>query len=67
MTRAEAREHGRRIRALLAELVIARGWPVKAAAYELGINRKTCEWHVAQLRRRIRTGTDRLLGVETVK
>jgi FixJ family two-component response regulator len=67
MTWSEIQARTKSIRGQLAELVIARGWPVKAAAYELGINRKTCEWHVAQLRRRIRTGTDRLLGVETVK
>jgi len=58
MTWADKIERSQRLRARLAELVIARGWPVKAAAYELGINRKTCEWHIAQLKKMIRAGTE---------
>jgi predicted transcriptional regulator len=58
MTWSEIQARTKSIRGQLAELVIARGWPVKAAAYELGINRKTCEWHVWKLKRLIRAGTE---------
>lgn len=61
MTRAESREHGRRIRARLAELVIAKHWPTKQAAFELGLGAKATEWHVAKLKAQIRTSTNSLL------
>lgn len=64
MSRAEAREHGRRVRARLAELVIARHWPPKQAAFELGIGVRVAEWHVAKLKAQIRASTNSLL--ETV-
>jgi hypothetical protein len=41
----------------LAELVIARRLPVKQAAFELGLNVKTTEYHMWVLRRQITRGT----------
>ena len=49
-------------RAHFARRVIADRWPVKAAAAEIGMNRKTAEHHVAVLRRMIRESTKRWMA-----
>ena len=61
MTRLESKAHGKRIRARLAELVIAKHWPPKQAAFEIGIGVRVAEWHVAKLKAQIRTSTNSLL------
>lgn len=58
MTWSEIQARTKSIRGQLAELVIARHYCPKQAAAALGLNVKTTEWHIAQLKKMIRAGTE---------
>jgi hypothetical protein len=62
MSWMEQLQRGRALRRKLAERVLGRRQTVKGAAYELGLNVKTVEYHLGRLYLEIREGTDRLMG-----